>query len=149
MHHDDPTMTTTQTTIERNKAAVIRFNRAVIEQGDEIAFHQLVAPDFVNRSAPPGAPTGPEGMLSTFNQLLRPALPDLAVEIHDQIAEGDRVTTRKTIRGTHRGELLGVPATGRAVAIEVIDIVRLRDGRYVEHWGVNTLPSVLAALAAP
>jgi predicted ester cyclase len=133
-------------TLSANKAAVVRFNREVIERGDEAAFHELVAPDFVNRTAPPGTPAGPEGMLFTFNGILRPALPDLTVEIHDQIAEGDKVTTRKTLRGTHRGELLGIPATGQPVVVDVIDVVRLRDGRYVEHWGVNTLPSVLAQL---
>jgi len=73
---------------------------------------------------------------------------DLTVEIHDQIAEGDKVTTRKTLRGTHCGELLGIPATNKRVEIQVIDIVRLSDGRYVEHWGVNTLPSVLSQLRA-
>lgn len=129
-----------------NKAAVRRFNKEVIELGDEGSFRELMAPDFVNRTAAPGTPSGPEGMLFMFNRVLRPALPDLTVEIHDQIAEGDRVTTRKTLRGTHRGELLGIPPTGRTVAIDVIDIVRLKDGRYVEHWGVNTLPGVLAQL---
>jgi len=73
----------------------------------------------------------------------------MAVTIHDQIAEDDKVTTRKTISGVHTGTLMGVPATGRIVSISVIDIVRVEDGRYVEHWGVNTLPSVLAALSAP
>lgn len=131
---------------QANKATVRRFNREVIEQGDVAAFHALVASDFVNRTAPPGSPGGAEGFLFTFQQLLRPAFDDLRVEIHDQLAEGDKVTTRKTLRGTHRGPLLGIPATGRAVAIDVIDIVRLRDGQYVEHWGVNTLPSVLAEL---
>ena len=85
-------------------------------------------------------------MIAMFNQLLRPAFPDLAVEIHAQVAEGDLVTTRKTIRGTHRGEIFGIPATQRAVSIAVIDVVRVKDGRYVEHWGINTLPSVLAEL---
>jgi hypothetical protein len=55
--------------------------------------------DFVNRSAPTGRPSGPEGMLHTFNQVLRPAFPDLKVEIHEQIAEGDKVTTRKPATG--------------------------------------------------
>jgi predicted ester cyclase len=132
-----------------NKAAVVRFNKDVIERGDERAFGELMAPQFINRTAPPGAPTGPEGMLFMFNQVLRPALPDIQVEIHDQVAEGDKVTTRKTIHGTHRGSLLGVAATNRRVAVEVIDIVRLENGRYAEHWGVSTLPSVLAALQAP
>ena len=129
-----------------NKAIVLRFNKEVIEQGSEATFRELMAPDFVNRSAPTGAPTGPEGMLFTFNRVLRPAFPDLSVEIHDQVAEGDRVTTRKTIRGTHRGELFGIPPTGKRVEIDVIDIVRLANGRYAEHWGVNTLPSVLSFL---
>jgi predicted ester cyclase len=95
-----------------------------------------------------GIPTGPEGMLHTFNKILRPALPDLIVEIHDQVAEGDKVTTRKTVRGTHRGVLFGIPPTNKPVAIDVIDIVRVKDGRHVEHWGVNTLASVLALLKA-
>ncbi len=68
------------------------------------------------------------------------------MRIDDQIAEGDKVTTRKTISGKHTGTLFGVAATGKPVAIEVIDIVRVQDGRYVEHWGINTLPSVLAQL---
>lgn len=131
---------------ERNKAVVRRFNREVIERGDERAFAELMAPDFVNRTAAPGTPAGPEGMFNTLIRVLRPAFVDLSVEIHDQVAEGDKVTTRKTIRGTHRGDLLGVPPTGKTVAIEVIDIVRIQDGRYVEHWGINNLSSVLAQL---
>jgi predicted ester cyclase len=135
-------------TIERNKAAVRRFNLEVIERGDARAFAELMDPEFVNRTAMPGVSPGPEGMRHVFEDLLRPALPDLRVEIHDQVAEGDRVTTRKTLRGTHRGSLAGAPATGRAVAISVIDIVRLRDGRYLEHWGINDLAAVLASLRA-
>ncbi len=139
-------MRTNEETLSANKSAVMRFNKEVIERGDEGAFRDLMAPSFVNRTAPPGAPNGCDGMLHTFNRVLRPALPDLLVEIHEQIAEGDKVTTRKTIHGTHRGELLGIPATNKRIAIDVIDIVRLENGRYVEHWGVNTLPAVLASL---
>jgi len=85
-------------------------------------------------------------MWNTFQNVLRPALSKLTVTIHDQIAEGDKVTTRKTISGVHTGTLLGIRATGREVSISVIDIVRVEDGRYAEHWGVNTLPNVLAEL---
>lgn len=56
------------------------------------------------------------------------------------------VTTRKTISGTQTGQLLGVPATGKAVSIEVIDMVRVKDGKYFEHWGITTLPELLATL---
>jgi predicted ester cyclase len=139
-------MPTPKDVLSANKAAVVRFNREVIEQGNEESFRALMAPHFVNRTAAPGMSTGPDGMLFTFQRVLRPAFPDLKVEIHDQVAEGDKVTTRKTLRGTHRGELLGIAATDEAVTIDVIDIVRLEDGRYAEHWGVTTLGSVLAVL---
>src|SRR5690348_16066013 len=112
-----------QTDLERNRAAVIRFNRDVIERGDQAAASELLDPEFVNRTAPPGVDPGPDGMVSFLVRVLRPALAELSVEIHDQIAEADRVATRKTIRGVHRGPLLGVAATGKPVAIEVIDIV--------------------------
>jgi predicted ester cyclase len=140
------TMPDDEATKAANKAVVVRFNREVIEQGRETALRELVAEDFVNRTAPAGSPATREALLATFNQILRPALPDLAVEIHDQIAEGDKVTTRKTIHGTHRGELLGIAPTQQRVAIEVIDIVRVKDGRYVEHWGINTLATVTERL---
>jgi predicted ester cyclase len=141
-------MTSNEDTLQSNKATVLRFNREVIEQGDAAAFRELVAPDFVNRTAPPGIAPGPDGMLFMLNSILRPAFPDLKVEIHEQIAEGDKVTTRKTIRATHLGELQGILATHTPVTIEVIDIVRLKDGRYVEHWGINTLASLVAQLRA-
>jgi len=133
-------------TLRRNKEVVLRFNREVIERGDLAAFEEIVAPEFVNRTAAAGVSPGPDGMLFVLNQVLRPAFPDLRVEIHDQIAEGDRVTTRKTIHGRHTGRLADAEPTGKPIKIEVIDIVRLRDGRYVEHWGLNTLPALLAEL---
>jgi predicted ester cyclase len=139
-------MRNSEETMRTNKTAVARFNKEVIEGGNERAFLELMAPEFINRTAPPGSPAGPEGMLYMFKQVLRPALPDIQVEIHEQIAEGDLVTTRKTIRGTLRGALFGVPATNKRIAIDVIDIVRLENGRYVEHWGLTTLPEVLASL---
>ncbi|NID05635.1 ester cyclase [Luteibacter jiangsuensis] len=128
------------------KWVVRRFNEEVIAGGDRASFEALMAPDFINRSAPPGAPNDGESMWNTFDTVLRPALEGLTVSIHDQIAEGDKVTTRKTISGRHTGALFGVEPTGKLVAIEVIDIVRVRDGRYVEHWGINNLSSVLAQL---
>lgn len=130
-----------------NKEVVRRFNIEVIQNGNEAEFQALMAPGFINHAAPQGMPNGPENMWNTFQNVLRPALSDLKVTIHDQIAEGDKVTTRKTISGVHTGTLLGVAATGRDVAISVIDIVRIEDGRYAEHWGLNTLSTVLADLS--
>ncbi len=127
-------------------AVVRRFNEEVIGKGQREAFEALMDPDFVNHSAPAGASDGPEGMWNTFENVLRPALAGLFVTIHDQITTGEKVATRKTISGTHTGPLMGIAPTGRPVSIEVIDIVRVINGRYVEHWGINTLPSVLAQL---
>lgn len=89
--------------IQKNKQVVRDFNMQVIVAGNRDAFDALMRRDFVNRSAPPGAPDGPESMWNTFEHILRPALGNLTVEIHDQIAEGDKVTTRKTISGVHVG----------------------------------------------
>jgi hypothetical protein len=107
------------------KAVVRRFNEKVIVGGDRTAFEALIAPGFVNRSVPPGSPNGPESMWNTFQNVLRPALAELSVTIHDQVGEGDKVTTRKTISGKHVGPLLGMKATNRQVSIEVIDLPAL------------------------
>ncbi|MBB5059297.1 putative ester cyclase [Granulicella aggregans] len=132
--------------LEMNKAVVRRFNLQVIQEGNEEVFRELMADGFINHSAPKGMSSGPDGMWHTFQNILRPALSDLRVVIHDQIAEGDKVTTRKTISGVHEATLLGAAATGKAIAIDVIDIVRLANGQYVEHWGLNTLGSLIASL---
>jgi len=131
---------------EANKAVIRRVNTEAFAGGSLAAFKELVAADFINRTAPPGTPNGPETLWNTFQNILRPALSQLSVEIHDQVAEDDKVTTRKTFSGVHTGVLMGIEPTGRSVSIDVIDIVRIRDGQYAEHWGINTLPLVLAEL---
>ncbi|WBF47577.1 ester cyclase [Serratia rubidaea] len=131
---------------EKNKIVVQRFNQQVITEGKRQAFEDLVADSFINHSAPAGTANDRESFWRTFTLILRPALTDLQVSIEQQIAEGEWVTTRKTLTGVHSGELLGVAATGKNVAIAVIDMVRIVDGQYVEHWGVNTLAQVVSQL---
>lgn len=134
-------------TAEQNKTLVQRVNKEFIEGGNMETFKELFASDFVNHTAPPGTPTGPEGVVYFFNQLLKPAFPDLKVVIHDQVAEGDKVTTRKTFHATHKGQFLGVPPTNKSVTMEVIDIIRLRSGKFVEHWGILDMQSVMSQIA--
>lgn len=119
--------------LHQNKRAVQCFNQEVIAEGNAASLRELMDEHFVNHSAPAGADNGPGSMWHTFNNVLRPALSDLRVHIHAQVAEGDRVTTRKTITGTHTGPLLGIAPTGQPVAIDVQDMVRLRNGKYYEH----------------
>ncbi len=130
------------------KNVVLRFNREVIEDGNRSSFEALMAPDFVNWTAPDASLRGGENMWKTFDGVLRPALSGLHVVIHDQLLDGDKVTTRKTLRGKHIGPLLGVEPTDQPLSIDVIDIVRVRGGQYVEHWGINTLSAVIAQLSS-
>ena len=71
------------------------------------------------------------------------------VVIHDMVAEGDRVTTRKSFQATHTGEFFGVPATHKNVVMDVIDIVRLREGKYIEHWGILDTHGLMTQITTP
>jgi steroid delta-isomerase-like uncharacterized protein len=119
------------------KEIVRRFVDEYQTGADEEAFGALLAPDVVDHSRPPGIAEGAAGVRQQF-EAFRAALPDFRATILDLVAEGDKVVTRKVFRGTHRGELLGVPPTGREVEIHVIDIVRVHDGRIVGHWTSST-----------
>jgi predicted ester cyclase len=118
---------------ESNKALVRRFVEEVQSQGRLEVLDELVAPTFVNHTAPPGVPPDREG-IKQLTALFRTAFPDGRMIVEDMIAEGDRVTTRKTFRGTHQGAFMGLPPTGKPVEIGLIDIVRVVDGHVVEHW---------------
>jgi steroid delta-isomerase-like uncharacterized protein len=83
-------------------------------------------------------------MVETF----RSALPDLAVTVDHQFANGDYVATRFTVRGTHDGELLGAPPTGRSVAMTGITVSRCEDGRIAEEWELVDVAGLLQQVAA-
>jgi predicted ester cyclase len=135
-------------TTEQNKAIVTRVNKEYIEGGNTSTVYELFAPDFINQTAPPGTPQGPEAIIFFFDNILRPAFPNLKVVIHDQVAEGDRVTTRKSFHATHKGEFFGVPATNKEVVIDVLDIIRLRDGKFLEHWGIMDTQGLMAQITS-
>jgi steroid delta-isomerase-like uncharacterized protein len=126
---------------------VRRFVEEYQTGADERAFAELMHPDVVDHSRPPGIAEGAEGVRQQFDGF-RAAFPDFRATILDQIAEGDRVVTRKVFHGTHLGELQGIPATGREVEIHVIDIVRVADGRIVEHWNVVDRLGLMQQLGA-
>lgn len=99
---------------------------------------QYFHPAFLDHATPGGLPPAPgpdaiAGFRHFFGGMLH-AFPDLTVDIQDMITEGDRVVTRKVMRGTHRGDLWGAPPTGKEVQLEVIDIFRVADGKLAEHW---------------
>jgi steroid delta-isomerase-like uncharacterized protein len=122
-----------QSETERNKAVVRRFIDEVQNKKNMDVFDELNADDFVNLSAPPGMPADKAGGKMYLGGFLS-AFPDSQVTVDDMIAEGDRVATKKTFTGTHTGEFMGIPASGNRVTLQFVDILRLRDGRIIEHW---------------
>jgi len=136
------------TITEQNKATVTRFNKEFIEKGNVDAFHEIIASEFINRTAPPGAPKGPDGVMYFFNYFLRPAFPDMQVDIQRQVAENDMVTTHKVFHVTHKGDFMGIPATGKKIDIEVMDIIRLQHGQFIEHWNVLDWQNVITQLTS-
>lgn len=133
--------------IEQNKAIVRAFVEEAQGKGNLAVIDQYLAPDFVDHSALPGIPPSREGVRILF-AALRAAFPDLQVNIRQQVAEGEQVMTHKTFTATHRGEFLGVPATGRNVSFDVIDILRVVDGRLTEHTMVFDQFGLLKQLGA-
>ena len=118
---------------ESNKALVRQFVEEAQSGHDLTAVDRYLAPDFVDHSSPAGLPPTREGVKMQFGMFFS-AIPDMRAVIHAQVADDDTVVTRKTLSGTHQGALFGVPPTGQPVAIEVIDILRVSDGRITDHW---------------
>ncbi len=121
---------------EENKAVVRRLIEALNEHvwptGDFTAADALIAPQYVYHD-PANPITGREG----FHQLIatyRRAFPDTRFTIEEQVAEGDRVLTRMTARGTHTGPLLDTPASGRPIEVSILSLTRVVDGQVVEEW---------------
>jgi steroid delta-isomerase-like uncharacterized protein len=136
----------TAPSITMTEANIATFRRAIEEgwnRGNLAAIDELFAPDFVEHQQ--GIAPGRDGVKGSI-QVLRAAFPDLHLQVEDAIADRDRVWLRLQATGTHEGPFMGVPATGRTIEITVIDIVRIVDGRLVEHWGVADRLSVAQLL---
>jgi steroid delta-isomerase-like uncharacterized protein len=133
---------------EQNKAMARQMIEDVFNRGDMSRFDEYLAPDFVEREElPPGLPGGREGVIQ-LTAILRSAFPDFKATIDDLVAEGDRVVMRQTWRGTHKGEFMGVPPTGKSVSFGVIDILRIAGGKVAEHWGLMDSMSLMQQLGA-
>jgi steroid delta-isomerase-like uncharacterized protein len=115
-----------------NEAVVRRLVEEVLNRGQTGLLAELVAVDHVGHD-PLGDHYGPEGLRIAVAEY-RAAFPDLSVTVEDLVAEGDKVARRFTLRGTHAGPFMGIPATGRAVAASGIAIDRLAGGKVAESW---------------
>ena len=120
----------------------------LINSGDIDGFGALMADDFVEHEALPGFPPGRDGVVAFF-RTLRTAFPDLRMNPDDVLVDGDKAVARVTTTGTHQAEFMGIPATGRSIDVQVIDIMRFgADGLVTEHWGVFDALGMMQQLGA-
>ena len=117
---------------DENKAVTRRFIEEVFNHGELARADELLAADFVNHVA--GTEVRGREAMREFVATYRSALPDYHCTIEDQVAEGDKVVTRWTARGTQRGELMGIPPTGQHVSLGGVVIDRLVNGQIAESW---------------
>jgi predicted ester cyclase len=134
---------------EENKELIQRYIQAVDDNltSDWGVIDDYLAEDFVAHNPPaPGVSLDREGMKQTA-ELFRVATPGRH-EIRMQVAEGDLVVSHIVGRGTHEGDLFGIPPTGKEVETDGIVIHRVRDGKIVEYWSVVDVAGVLQQLGA-
>lgn len=120
--------------LETNKKVVRRYKVGILNSRDVDALDEIVAVDYLDHAAFPGQAPGLEGLKQRARYLF--AALDPQWTIHDMVAERDLVVIRWSHTGTHRGEFLGVPATGKRFTFRGIDVYRILGGKMAEHWNV-------------
>ena len=126
-----------------------RFYRDVLESGNLALVDELAVDGYVDHEEGlPGQPPGREGV-NFFVTTMRSAFPDIKVkEITPSLSAGNLEACHVVLMGTHRGELAGVPATGKSVEFDCTDIIRVEDGRVAEHWGTTDNMSIMRQIGA-
>ena len=117
---------------EQNKALGRRMIEAVWNDQDYAVVDAHIPSDFIAHSSPDDI-HGPEGYKQFFS-MIHQAFPDIHFTVEDVIAEADQVVMRWRVRGTHRGEFMGIPATGRKVAMTGMTIGRMAGNKVIEGW---------------
>ena len=130
---------------EQNKAIVRRCTEEVWFKGDLEVLDELVASDYMARDGAPGQPPGRQGLKQVV-AMFRDAFPDVQGSIEDIVAEGDKVVSRWTAKGTHRREYMGVAPTNKQISMTGISISRIADGKIVEDWTQEDALGVLEQL---
>jgi predicted ester cyclase len=131
--------------LQTNKAIVRRFVEEVQNQHNLAVMDELISPNIIDYSGQ--ADPGIEGWKRIFTFLFS-AFPDVSLTIHKQLAEGDQVMTYKTLKGTHLGNFMGIPPTGKQVCVDLIDIFTVVNGKLTEHWKVVDDLAMLQQLGA-
>jgi len=129
-------------------AVTMRRLYDLLNAGDVDGFGDLLADDFVDHEELPGLAPTKEGVKAFFRMYIA-AFPDLRMFAEDVLTSGEKVIARVRATGTHRGEFMGMSATGKAVDVQLIDIIRFGDdGLAYEHWGVFDSMTMMQQLGA-
>jgi len=132
--------------IEENKSLPRRSYEEIYNQGNLDVADDIYDENFVIHMSPSDL-KGTKS-IKEYALMLRNAFPDLKFKIEDQIAEGDKVATRWAVTGTHKGEYMGVAATGKFVSNTGISLYRIIDGKMVESWVSSDNLGVMQKLGA-
>ena len=127
------------------KALRRRFDEEIVNGHDLAAISGWFADDFVDHVEIPGMPPGIDGVVAR-HEMLFTAMPDIHIDVHEVIAEGDLAAARFTIMGTDTGGFMGMPASDKVVTVTGMDFMRFRDGKIIEHWGEMDMMGLLQQL---
>ena len=132
---------------EQNKARARRALEEIWNQGKLALIEEMTAPNatYHDPNVPGGQFNGPAGV-KQFVEIYRAAFPDVSIKVDDQIAEGDKVVTRWTATGTHKGDLMGIAPTNKHATVAGVDIDRFQDGKVVEAWASYDMFGMLQQL---
>ncbi len=132
---------------EDNKALARRAFEETVNEKNLAVFDELHVPDYVCHYA--SRTIQGREPFKQFLSMLLTAFPDVHLTIEDTIGEGDRVVIRYTYRGTHKGDLMGIPPTGKQVAVTGIGIMRVANGKILEEWINSDLMQQIGVVSVP
>jgi predicted ester cyclase len=118
---------------EENEALIREMIEEIWYKGDLSAVDRYFAIDYVDHSPLPGQPPGPVGYKEAV-ATIRSAFPDLRLILEDIFCEGDKVALHYTMQGTHRGQFMGIPPTGKPFSVTGMINARIAEGKVVERW---------------
>lgn len=131
--------------VDDHEALLLRYMSEVWDAGDPKAVGRFLAPSYRRHRSPTGEPIDRADQIKRLEGF-REAFPDITIKVEYVITGEDHVAFRSTMRGTHRGDFLGIPPTGRKVTVGLIDVIRIEDGQFVEQWGGPDLFDLLQQL---
>jgi len=132
---------------EENQSLVRHYVDQFVNRGNMAVADEILSPDYRRYISPSTPPLTAEQQKQRIAGM-RAAFPDLHVSVEDMITEGDRVAFRGVVRGTQQGAFLGLAPTGKQVTVFAFDVIRIEQGKLIEHWGGPDLFSILLELGA-